>query len=97
MEHSPLMLLILSSSVSCDAAYGEGQATVDGEEHWTQRSASQAVKDPHQSSQAGWCMCHDEPLVLILFEEFFFFDNLITVYCLMYIHTHHPESSKETH
>lgn len=70
------MYWILSSSVSLDAAYGEGQTSVDGEDHWTQRSESQAVKDPHQPSQAGWCKCQDKPLIFS-----FVFDNLITVYC----------------
>lgn len=82
------MSLMVSSSVSCDAADREGQPSDDGEEHWTQWSAYQAVKDPHQPSQAGWCMYYDK-LSLFFLNKFLFLDNFITVYYLMY-RTHHP-------
>lgn len=77
-------VFFVSSSLSCDAADSKGQPSDDCEEHWTQRSAYQAVKDPHQSSQAGWCRYYDK-LSLILF---FFLTILITVYYLMYGPSH---------
>lgn len=74
LGRSLLMSLMVSSSVSCDAADSEGKPSDDGEEHWTQWSAYQAVKDPHQPSQAGWCMYYDKlSLILFFLTSFYFF------------------------
>lgn len=68
-------VFFVSSSVSCDAADSKGQPSDDCEEHWTQRSAYQAVKDPHQSSQAGWCRYYDKLSLILFFNKLLFFDN----------------------
>lgn len=53
---SPLMSSIFSPSLSCDAAYTEGQPSADSEGYRTQWSADQALQDPHQPPQASSCM-----------------------------------------